>query len=387
MPCPNGIMPLAYALTSIKPFKLLLLLINMKKTTFLNRLIAGTILLTNTLLFTGCDTETEQPKGTYESGVFVVNEGNFNKGNGAISFLNTSSKIAEPDIFRAVNGRPLGDNVQSMYINNEKAYVVVNNSNKIEIADANTFTSLATIENLTLPRYMTVANNKGYVTETVSYVVANGQVSVIDLNTNTIIKVIPVGAQPEQLIVANNKVFVTNLGTNTISVINSNTDAVEATISVGDSPNSLSLDANNKLWVLCGGNTIYTSYPAFDEIASTAGSLIRINPNNNTVEATFTFPTKGAFLEDLTTNKEKNKLLYSYAGKVYQVDITATILPTTALINRRFYGLGVEPGTNIIYGADAGSFTANGKAIRYNANGTAIDSFTTAVGPNGFVFK
>jgi len=359
----------------------------MKKITFLNRLCAGAILFTNALIFTSCDTETEQPKGTYESGVFVVNEGNFTKGNGAISFINTSSKIAEPDIFRAINNRPLGDNVQSMYVQNEKAYVVVNNSNKIEVADVNTFTSLATIENLTLPRYMTVANNKGYVTETVSYAVANGQVSVIDLNTNTVIKVIPVGAQPEQLMVVNNKVFVTNSGANTISVINSNTDAVEATISVGDSPNSLSLDANNKLWVLCGGKKAYNADWSLNESASTAGSLIRINPNNNVVEATFNFPAKGSSPGDLTTNKDRNKLLYSYAGKVYQVDITATTLPTTALINRSFYGLGVEPGTNIIYGADAGSFTANGKAIRYNANGTAIDSFTTAVGPNGFVFK
>jgi len=359
----------------------------MKKNLLLNRLLVGTCLFTNALFFTSCDNETEQPKGTYESGVFVVNEGNFTKGNGAVSFINTTAKIAEPDIFKAVNGRPLGDNVQSMYIQNEKAYVVVNNSNKIEVADANTFTSLATIENLKLPRYLTVANNKGYVTETISYTVANGQVSVIDLNTNTVTKVIPVGSQPEQLVTFNDKVYVTNSGANTVSVINTATDAVEATINVGDAPNSITVDVNGKIWVLCGGNTIYTSYPAFDETASTVGSLVRINPNNNTVEATFPFATKGLSPADLTINKGKNKLLYSYAGKVYQFNIAAATLPTTPLINRSFYGLAVEPNTDIIYGADAGSFTANGKAIRYNTNGSAIDSFTTAVGPNGFVFK
>ena len=359
----------------------------MKKNLLLNRLLVGACLFTNAVFFTSCDSDTEQPKGTYERGVFVVNEGNLLKGNGAISFLNTSANTAEPDIFKAVNNRPLGDNVQSMFIQNEKAYVVVNNSNKIEVADANTFNWLATIENLKLPRYMTVANNKGYVTETISYVVANGQVSVIDLNANTVIKAIPVGTQPEQIVTFNNKVYVTNSGANTVSVINTSTDAVEATITVGDSPNSLTVDTNGKLWVLCGGNTVYTSYPAFDENASTAGSLVRINPNNNAVEATFTFATKGSLLEDLTTNKDKNKLLYSYAGKVYQFDISATSLPGAALINRSFYGIGVEPGTGFIYGADAGSFMAKGKAIRYNANGIAIDSFATAVGPNGFVFK
>jgi len=359
----------------------------MKKNLLLNRLLVGACLFTNAVFFTSCDSETEQPKGTYERGVFVVNEGNLLKGNGAISFLNTSANTAEPDIFKAVNNRPLGDNVQSMFIQNEKAYIVVNNSNKIEVADANTFNWLATIENLKLPRYTTMANNKGYVTETISYVVANGQVSVIDLNANTVIKAIPVGAQPEQIVAFNNKVYVTNSGANTVSVINTSTDAVEATITVGDSPNSLTVDTNGKLWVLCGGKKAYNADWSLNEIASTAGSLVRINTANNTVETTLPFNSKSASPADLTINKDRNKLLYSYAGKVYQFDITATTLPATALINRSFYGLGVEPGTNIIYGADAGSFTANGKAIRYNANGIAMDSFATAVGPNGFVFK
>jgi len=69
------------------------------------------------------------------------------------------------------------------------------------------------------------------------------------------------------------------------------------------------------------------------------------------------------------------------------LDYKAAALPTTAFINRSFYGLGVDPATNIIYGADAGFFSANGKVIRFNPNGTALDSFQVAVGPTNFLFR
>ncbi|WP_051359879.1 YncE family protein [Adhaeribacter aquaticus] len=358
----------------------------MKKQSFLTRILLGGFLLANTFLFTSCEKNTEGPKGSYEKGVFVVNEGAFGKGNGAISFYNPSSKATETDIFYSVNNRPLGDVVQSMTIFNEKAYVVVNNSNKIEITDANTFKSVGSIEGLKLPRYFTVANNKGYVTEWVAFS-GNGRVSVINLANNTVTKTIEVGALPERLVVVNNKLYVTNSNSNTVSVINTATDVVETTITVGDSPNSLAVDANNKIWVLAGGKTAYNSDWSVDVAASTAGSLSRINTSTNAVEATLPFATKTGSPNSLTSNKEKNKFYYKAAGKVYQLDITATSLPTTAFINRNFYGLGVDPNTNIIYGALAGSFTADSKAIRYNTNGTAIDSFATAIGPNGFIFK
>ncbi len=327
-----------------------------------------------------------EPKGAYETGVLVVNEGNFQKGNGAISFFDKQNKTVIADVFRTENNRPLGDVVQSATIHNDHAYVVVNNSNKIEIADANTFKSLGVINNLQLPRYLAVANNKGYLTEWVSFS-GNGRVSIIDLTTNTIIKSLEVGKFPERLMVVNNKVYVTNSGDNTLSVINLSTDALETTLTVGGSPNSLVIDAANKLWVLCGGQKNYNPDYSIDENTSTPGSLVRLNPATNAVETTLTFTSKTESPEDLVVNGSKNKLYYRYGGKVFQQDISATTLTTTSFLNRNFYGIGVDPSDNLIYGADAGTFTADGKVVRFNPNGSPVDSFTVSLLPSEFLFK
>ena len=137
----------------------------------------GTLFLSAGLFFTGCSKEDDKPAAprTYENGVFVTNEGQFLKGNGAVSFLDEQNNEVERDLFMKVNNRPLGDVVQSMTVHNGKAYVVVNNSEKIEIADANSFKEAGVINGLKLPRYAVGLNNKLYVTEWVDYGV-NGRV-------------------------------------------------------------------------------------------------------------------------------------------------------------------------------------------------------------------
>jgi YVTN family beta-propeller protein len=341
------------------------------------------------LLLSSCDQEPEQqqqPKGTYETGVFLVNEGGFGHGNGSISFYNRNTKTVEQDVFKKVNNRPTGDVLQDLFVHNEKAYIVANNSAKVEVADANTFASLGTVEGLAMPRYFAAVQNKGYVSEWVGFS-GNGRVSVIDLTTNTVTKTIAVGAMPEEVLLVNNKLYVANSGGNTLTVINTSTDAVEATVPVGDGPNSLAVDANNKLWVLCGGDKVWLpDFSDIDAAASTVGSLVRVNPASNAVEATLAFGSKKDAPGKLATNNTKNKLYYNYQGKVFQLDITAAALPATALINRGFYGFGVDPATNILYGSPS-SFPANSKVIRYNASGAAIDSFQAGIGTNGFFFR
>jgi YVTN family beta-propeller protein len=347
------------------------------------------ILLTTFICITGCDKERDAvPAGEYSQGVFIVNEGSFPNPNGEISFFNKTTKTVTNQLFINVNNRPLGGNVvQSMHIFNDIGYIVCNNSNKIEVVDAHTFESVGVIENLSLPRYMVAANNKGYVTEWVNYG-GNGRVSVIDLQTNTLIKTIEVGRLPEQVAINSNKLYVANSDENTISVIDLTSETVAKTLSVTDSPKDFRIDANVKLWVLCGGKTVYDNTPPdyVDENASTPGALVRINPTADNVELTIPFAAVGT-LEDLQINGQRNKLYYSYAGSVYTHDITAANLSATPFIKRSFYGIGIDPVEDIFYGAES-SFTSNGKVIRYNTTtGVALDSLDVTIGPNGFVFR
>ena len=79
-------------------------------------------------------------------------------------------------------------------------------------------------------------------------------------------------------------------------------------------------------------------------------------------------------------------IYYTDTDGVYSLDITATTKPTTALINRSFYGLEVNPDGQICALSSPG-FTINGQLVRYESNGTLIDSMEVGIGPNGAMFN
>jgi YVTN family beta-propeller protein len=316
------------------------------------------------------------PKGKYENGVFIVNEGNFSTPNGEISYYDRNTKSVTNKLYETVNNTSLlGDAIQSMIIHANKAYIVCSNSNpnKIEVVDGNTFQFIGTITGLSIPRYMAASTNRGYITEWVSFS-SNGRVAVTDLGTNTVVKTIAVGNLPEQLLVANGKLFVTNSGDNTITIINLSTETVENTIAVGNNPGYITQDKNENLWVLSSDFTSQNS------------TLVSFNPATPTIQTSFNFSAPGA--SDLTINGTKDKLYYMFNNGIYDLPITNTMLKSTPLINRSFYGLGIDPKEGIIYGADAGGFTSNGKVVRFNpSTGLAIDSITVGIGPNSFIFR
>lgn len=349
------------------------------KTKQFTSLFFSALTLSASMFFSSCTKEDDgapaAAERTFGNGIFVTNEGQFQKGNGDVSFIEKGTKNVEPDLFMAVNNRPVADVLQSMTFHNGKAYLIANNSAKIEVADASTFKSVGVINNLKQPRYMAVHNNKGYVTEHIAWG-APGSVSVIDLTTNSIIKTIPVGVAPEQMLVLNNKLYVANAGSNFISVINPETDAVESTIPVLVGAADLALDANNKIWALCAVS-----------FSGNAGSLVRINPATSATELKLDFTeATTAYRSVLKMNAAKNTLFMSYANKVYKMAITETALPAT-FINRNFYGIGVDPQDNNFYGGDAGNNATRGKVIRYNPSGQAVDSFTVGIAPNEFYFR
>ena len=319
--------------------------------------------------------------GNYEDGYFVTNEGNFGTGNGSISFVDEYGAV-ENDVFASINSFALGDVVQSMNIIGANAYVLVNGSAKIEVATIADMKSVATI-NVVSPRFIAkVSNTKAYVTDWG----ING-VQVIDLATNTVTSTISCGTGPEGIAVSNGFAYVCNVGgwglDNTVSVINTTTDAVETTLTVGDKPNSVVVDANGAVWVLTGG---FTEYDAdWNVVSETAGNLVRIV--GNTIEATYSFAV-GNHPQDLVIDDAGTTLYYSdgsWSKAVYAFDINDTALPTTALINKSFYGLGFYGG--YVYGTDAVDFTQSGWSYKYTNEGTIIDSVQVGIIPGGYCFN
>jgi len=250
--------------------------------------------------------------------------------------------------------------------------------------NADDFKEAGAINGLDFPRFLLpVGNNKAYVSQ---WGVTTGEVKVIDLSTNAVTKTIATGGiGAEAMLLNGSNVYVTNGGgfsyDSTVAVINTGSESVTSTITVGANPSSLVKDVNGDIWVLCAGKWKF-DFSALE----IKGSLVKIS--NNAVVATFNFDSEFSQPADLTINKAGNKLYYSYNGKVYTQDVSAGSLQLNEFISRNFYALGFDPVTEYIYGGDAGSFSSNGKVLRYNSStGAVVDSFEAGLAPNGFWFR
>lgn len=322
------------------------------------------------------------PQGTYETGVFITNEGPFGSGTGTVSFYNRTTGEVSNNIFEVVNNRPLGNIVNSIEMHNDKAYIVVNNAAKVEVVNVADFVSTGSIENLGIPRFfLGIDEHKGYLTDWSS------GIKVIDLHTNSVTSTIATGGSgAEQMKLIGSEVFVANSGgydkDSTVAVINTSNNTVGSIITVGHNPKALSVDANGKLWVLCSGILDWVN-PAND----TPGKLVRVNPTTKTIELTITFASASDHPTALVTNEAKNKLYYTLNGGVYEFDINATSLTSPALINRSFYNIGIDPVSNYLFGTDALDFVQNGYVLRYTLSGTLVDSFQVGVIPGNFYFN
>lgn len=339
--------------------------------------------------FTSCDKDDPEPPITtllppsYTNGVFITNEGPFGAGSGTISFYSRGNATVSNDIFDAINLYPLGNIVQSMEVFNGRGYIVVNNAGKVEVVDATSLSTKGVITGLTNPRYfLGIDNNKGYISEWGAGGVA-GAVKVVDLNTKTVTSTITTGKGAEAMVKAGNNVYVACGGgydnDSVVTVINATTNAVVKSIHVGANPSNLKVDASGNVWVLCNGKVD----GSYNYIANT-GKLVRIDGNADTVNISLPFVSKPS---NMAINGAKTVLYYSAGGKVYAHSSTASVLSSTAVINRSFYSLGIDPTNDYFYGSDAGDYTSNGKVYRYTAAGVVVDSFTVGVIPGNFCFQ
>jgi DNA-binding beta-propeller fold protein YncE len=336
------------------------------------------------LVLASCDPAEVEPDGEFKSGVFVANQGQFPNGAGAVTFIDRDSLLAKQSIFESVNGRQLGSVVQSITIHEDRAYIIVNNANLVEVADAETFEEVGVIENVVMPRYFVgIDENKGYLSGWGDNGTA-GYVKVIDLSTLSVTKTINTGSGTERMKKLGDAVFAVNSGgfgkDSTLVILDTDSDDISQTIELtGFNPNSLQLDANDALWILCKGISDWNN-PS----NNVNGRLIKMNSITYAEESSWEL--LGADGLDMVIDKAGSTLFYNFFGSVYSQDVNSSALDNNVFANRYFYGLGFDPVTNYLYAADAGDFASDGQIFRYNVNGSVVDSFSVGVVPGNFTF-
>jgi hypothetical protein len=310
-------------------------------------------------------------------GILFVNEGNYGGGNGSLSFYSYDSLKIFNDLFAATNSRPLGDVPNSLMIMQEKIYIIVNNSGKIEIVDHATLESKATIKDLVSPRNMAVVNdNKAYVTSLYS-----DSVAIIDLPGSFISGYINLRRTSEAIKQYGNEAFISNwVGGKEIMVVNTLTDKVVDSIEVSREPESMAIDNQRRLWVLCNGG--------WDR--QTAAELYVIDLATHKFQKKFTFSSKLSSPMCLQIDGVGQKLYYIDKG-VKLMDINAASLPVAPFITEEpgasFYKIGVNPDNSDIFISDAGDYSKPGNLLIYKNDGNFISKNKAGIIPGSMCFK
>ena len=195
------------------------------------------VLLMGTAVMTSCSDDNDGPETylqEYSTGAYVVNSGNmYNKIESSLTAIDYASSTATQNVFKAANGRSLGDTANDGIVYGNKIYLAVDKENTIEVIDKTTKKSIKQINTTELlgkaegadPRHIIADGGKVYFTTYGGYVAA------VDTTDFALQKKWQVGSYPEGLVIGKGNLYVANsnygAGGGNISCINLANDNVE----------------------------------------------------------------------------------------------------------------------------------------------------------------
>ncbi len=293
--------------------------------------------------------KTETVSGEYRKGCFVVNEGNFGWGFGEISFIGEDGKT-ENNIFGANNqGKVLGNVAQSMTIFEEKAYIVVNNSQKIEVLAPKTMKSLGTISGFISPRYFCALNSeKAFVTD----LYANG-VWVVNPKKMLIEKKIPFDGWSEGILADGKNLLVCNMKNGSLVVFDAFSEEKLKEISLHKEAQSLVKVKSGDIWVLCAGG-----------LSEQNAEIFVIDSKEFFVKKSFKIQKRASNLQTDASGEN----VYFLSQGLYKMNINAAAIPEKPVIlqeNALFYGFIVKKDGDILL-SDARDYVQRGKVTLFD---------------------
>lgn len=336
------------------------------------------------------DTGSKAEKGDVV-GLYLLNQGNMGSNKATLDFLDLSGDNGENIIYhrniyseRNPNEiKELGDVGNDINIYGSKLWMVINCSNKVEVADAYTCKKVAKID---IPncRYLAFDGGFAYVSAYVAPVNMRqdaevGAVYKVDTLTMKVVDKVTVGYQPDELAVVHGKLYVANSGgyrnpnyDRTVSVIDLKTFKEERKIDVAINLHRCRADKYGQLWVSSRGD--YKDVPS---------RLYWLNPNAaGQME-------KGGEVEVPVSNmcivgdslyyigvqwnetSKKNSIEYGIVN-VSQHKVIAHSLSSAPEIQsiEMPYGIIVNPQKKDFYLMDAKNYVSSGELFHFKADGT-----------------
>ncbi len=341
-----------------------------------NKLRVASLFLVGLATLSACEEEKVTPLGAFGNAAFIVCEGNFGSNDASIYAIKNDT--LQEEIFASINNRPLGDVAQSMTIIGDKAYIVVNNSGKVEVVNANTFESEGTAKGFSYPRYVAERNDN-------DFFVSNGNVSdnsyVYVVNGSSLEKTdsVKAGTGPNAMVVSNGKLFVANMGgwsnDSTITIIDINSLSVLKTVTVGDVPADMELDDQGNVLVLCKGLTKYNydlegTYLGAEVVSNS--SIVKLDASSYAVSTIKSFDHQLAcYGENVMTYN--NGSIYFLDGGAYRVSENGGS-ETKLKEDINAYGISFDNEENKFWVVST-PYSGKHTAALYTSDGTLIKSY------------
>lgn len=239
------------------------------------------VLLMGTAVMTSCDPAEDYPETylqAYSTGAYVVNSGNmYSNIKSSLTAIDYASSTATQGVFKAANGRSLGNIANDGIVYGNKIYLAVDKENTIEVIDKKTKQSIKQIKTTELlgnaegaePRHVIAGG--GYV----FFTTYGGYVAAVDTTSFALQKKWQVGNYPEGLVFGNGTLYVANsnygAGGGNISCINLSNNNVETKNIEGvNNPTSIYY-ASGRVYVI--DNPVYGPAPDY---ATTGENALRV---------------------------------------------------------------------------------------------------------------
>lgn len=324
-------------------------------------------------------------------GMYLLNEGNMGSNKSSLDYLDLSDSTAHyyRNIYSQRNPSTvmsLGDVGNDCKIYGSRLWLVINCSNKVEVARADSAIRIGKV-NIPNCRYVTFNDRYAYVSSYVGTVYASsnsplGNVYKVDTLTLQKVDSCSVGYQPEEMAIIGNQLYVANSGgyqgmtgqgyESTVSVIDMATMQETSKVEVAPNLHHLKADKYNQLWVTARGDYM-----------SEASSIWWLAPDENGQMKV------GGHIDQAVSDLcIVGDSLYFYGSQWSEVSMSNTI--TYGIINvkthqvvstslssapeiskiRMPYGIIVNPVHRDFYLMDAKNYVSSGELLHFLPDGT-----------------
>ena len=324
-------------------------------------------------------------------GMYLLNEGNMGSNKSSLDYLDLSDSTAHyyRNIYSQRNPSTvmsLGDVGNDCKIYGSRLWLVINCSNKVEVARADSAIRIGKV-NIPNCRYVTFNDRYAYVSSYVGTVYASSNSplgSVYKVDTLTLQKVdsCSVGYQPEEMAIIGNQLYVANSGgyqgmtgqgyESTVSMIDMATMQETSKVEVAPNLHHLKADKYNQLWVTARGDYM-TEASSIWWLAPDANGQMKVGGHIDQAVSDLCIVGDSLYFygSQWSEVSMSNTITYGIINvKTHQVVSTSLSSAPEISKIRMPYGIIVNPVHRDFYLMDAKNYVSSGELLHFLPDGT-----------------